>query len=693
MYAQALFLTGASLLLSPVLAWDSTPFSPPSVPLAVRTPYLSVWLPQGAGTALNDAWATFWNGDVAAWTGYVKVDGIPYVWLGAPNVPGAQKATQKSLEWTSTQSIFTLQAGTVDLTATFLSPIEPSDLVNQSLPLSYLAVSVASNDGKPHSVQVYTDITGEWITGVDTWTANWTTTTTGGVLTHQVQLANQARYEEVNDHVQYGAAYHATINTSGVTWQTGQDSVVRGQFIQNTNLANTADTNYRAVSYSWPVFAFVHNLGEVTTSTEPLVYVVGHVRDPAIQYITANNGRQDRSVLFWTRWRTAASAISAFIKDYPNALARANAFDAQVKADALKISSDYADIVALSIRQALGSIEITVSKDRFGRWNTSDITTFMKEISSDGNVNTVDVIYPAWPVFLYTNPALGKQLLLPLFEYQATGQYPNKWAVHDMGSSYPKAVGHNDGQDEAMQVEESGNMLIMALSHAQRSGDNSLLHKYYGLLDQWTQYLIQDSLVPAEQLSTDDFAGRLANQTNLAIKGIVGIAAMSKIADIVGDRAKAKNYSSIAASYVQQWQGYALSSDKTHLTLAYGEDSSWGLAYNLLADKLLGTNVFPQEIFDLQTQWYSSQAHDYGVPLDTRHTYTKSDWEIWTAGLVTSTEVRDLLISSVRKYAADGKNSHPLGDWYETADGSAEGFRARPVVGGHLALLVVPNHS
>ena len=48
--------------------------------------------------------------------------------------------------------------------------------------------------------------------------------------------------------------------------------------------------------------------------------------------------------------------------------------------------------------------------------------------------NTVDVIFPAYPAFLYTNPDLAKYLLLPLFEYQATGQYPNKWAVHDMGA-------------------------------------------------------------------------------------------------------------------------------------------------------------------------------------------------------------------------------------------------------------------
>lgn len=65
------------------------------------------------------------------------------------------------------------------------------------------------------------------------------------------------------------------------------------------------------------------------------------------------------------------------------------------------------------------------------------------------------------------------------------------------------------------------------------------------------------------------------------------------------------------------------------------------------------------------------------------------DWEIWTAALVTSTSVRDLLISSVRKYAADGESSQPLGDWYETSNGAVEGFRARPVVGGHLALVSV----
>jgi hypothetical protein len=62
-------------------------------------------------------------------------------------------------------------------------------------------------------------------------------------------------------------------------------------------------------------------------------------------------------------------------------------------------------------------------------------------------------------------------------------------------------------------------------------------------LDQWTQYLIEDSLIPAFQLSTDDFAGQLTNQTNLAIKGIIGIRCMAEIEKLLGNNAKYANYS------------------------------------------------------------------------------------------------------------------------------------------------------
>ena len=63
------------------------------------------------------------------------------------------------------------------------------------------------------------------------------------------------------------------------------------------------------------------------------------------------------------------------------------------------------------------------------------------------------------------------------------------------------------------------------------------------------------------------------------------------------------------------------------------------------------------------------------------------DWEIWTAAIMSDTNTRDMLISAVAQYAANGQNDAPFSDWYETTDGKEAGVRARPVVGGHFALV------
>ncbi|KAF7355439.1 DUF1793-domain-containing protein [Mycena sanguinolenta] len=733
------------------LSWTATPFNPSAIPLAVRTPYLSAWLPQGEGAALNDAWATFWTGMIVGWAGFVKVDGTPYVFLGAPSVPSVtfSKAVQKSSQFTSTQSIFVLSAGPVDLTVTFLSPVEPNDLVKQSIPFSYMAVSAAATDGKSHSVQVYSDISAEWTSGDNSLTVNWNSTTSGSILTHQVQLETQTVFGEVNDHTQCAwvsgswlalqltvtlrrvcILFHPRMSvaafpsishiltdkqTVSATYQTGQDIVVRAQFVTNGKLTNTLDTNFRAIEDDWPVFGFAHDLGTVTTVSTPVVFSVGHIRDPALEYIIAGGALENRNLYYMSEFSTSAAVIAEFLGDYSAALTRANRFDAQVQTDASKISADYAAIVALSIRQALGAVEITLSKTSTGAFNTSDIIVFMKEISSDGNVNTVDVIFPAWQVFgwgndQYLNLLSGRSSCTRTLLWANTCSKAssvirrldnirtNKWSVHDLGSSYPKALGHNDGADEAMPVEESGNMVIMALSYAQKTGDISQLQQYTTLLAQWTGFLVSDSLIPANQISTDDFAGALANQTNLAIKGIVGIGAMGQIETLLGNTAQASNYSGehgqarkwrTMAGY-PQWQTFAASSTGAHLTLNYGNSSSWGLSYNLFGDKLLGLNLFPESIYAEQTAWYSTHANAFGVPLDTRHTYTKTDWECLTASWATTTDVRDLLITAVKDWVSDGLNNGPFGDLYDTISGEiAIGFRARPVVGGHLALLVV----
>lgn len=99
------------------------------------------------------------SGRTLGWQGYVAVDGEVFNWLGG--APGPGPANQIAAEYTSTKSIFTFDvAGKVNLTVTFLSPIYPDDLAKQAQQLGYLTVAANTRDGKEHSVQVYTDVSG-----------------------------------------------------------------------------------------------------------------------------------------------------------------------------------------------------------------------------------------------------------------------------------------------------------------------------------------------------------------------------------------------------------------------------------------------------------------------------------------------------------------------------------------------------
>jgi hypothetical protein len=319
---------------------------------------------------------------------------------------------------------------------------------------------------------------------------------------------------------------------------------------------------------------------------------------------------------------------------------------------------DYLTITSLSARQAFGTVQLV--------GNLTKQYLFLKEISSDGNAQTVDVIFPFHPILVYANPSLLKLLLDPLFENQESGQYPNKYSMHDLGSSYPNATGHPDGKDEQQPLEECGNMLIMTLAYAQQVNDVSYLTKHYNLLKQWTQYLVEEALIPANQISTDDFAGSLANQTNLALKGIIGIGAFAEVAKLTGNTDDASNYTSIAKSYIDQWQTLGIAHDASppHTTLGYGLNDTHGLLYNLYGDTELQLGLVPQSVYDMQSTFYPTVADEFGVPLDTRHNYTKSDWQMFSAAIADS-KTQSLLISLVAKYIGQTATNLALSDWYD----------------------------
>lgn len=79
---------------------------------------------------------------------------------------------------------------------------QPDDLLNLSVPFSYMAVQVVPNDGKSHTVQVYSDITAEWVSGSDSALVNWTTTTHGAAVIHKAQLQQQTLFDDPGDRIQ-----------------------------------------------------------------------------------------------------------------------------------------------------------------------------------------------------------------------------------------------------------------------------------------------------------------------------------------------------------------------------------------------------------------------------------------------------------------------------------------------------------
>lgn len=201
------------------------------------------------------------------------------------------------------------------------------------------------------------------------------------------------------------------------------------------------------------------------------------------------------------------------------------------------------------------------------------------------------------------------------------------------------------------------------------------LKRSYPLWKKWTGFLIRESLIPSNQLCTDDFAGWLANQTNLALKGIVGIRAMSEISSLVGDDKEAKEYRRVAEDYIDQWQGFGISKDFTHAKLSYTWQGSWTTLYNLYADALLcfhipdeksslgnsrfwnsdqkrlgGRSTFiPDKVYQMQSDWYHNVLQNYGLPLDQRNLQTKSDWEFFAAA-ITSKKTRSEILQHVAKW-------------------------------------------
>ena len=232
-------------------------------------------------------------------------------------------------------------------------------------------------------------------------------------------------------------------------------------------------------------------------------------------------------------------------------------------------------------------------------------------------------------------------------------------------------------------------MLLMTAAATAASGDMSFVNESWELLTTWAGYLRQHGLDPENQLCTDDFAGHLAHNCNLSIKAILGVAAYGRLLHRRGEEAEGERWIEAARSMAREWVEKAGNGDGTY-RLAFDRPGTFSMKYNAVWDKLLGLRVFPQGVWDKELKSYLTRLNPYGMPLDNRAAYTKSDWMVWVASMMNKEDF-EVMISTLWDAYDTMPNRVPLGDWYETEDAwqaKYREFQNRTVQGGLFMRLL-----
>ena len=576
-----------------------------------------------------------------------------------------ETAEQTSVDVLATNTYYTFKCGPVDLDLVFTAPMLIDDLELLSTPVNYVSYQVRSNDGADHDVQFYLATTPELAVNQNTQATSSTyNVSSEGYKFLKTGTTEQPQLEKAGDLIciDWGFFYMPGIN-GDVALSTGYTA--ESNFASTGELARTIVSATSTSESTMPTLAYVHDFGSVNTASSFTMLAYDEVYD--IVYM----GQKYKG--YWARnGKTIQQAIAEMRDNYTDIMTRCRALDKRIYDDGLAAGNDkYAELLSGSYRHVIAAHKLFEDKD-------GNLLFFSKENNSNGCVNTVDLTYPSAPLFLLYNPELLKGMMTSIFEYSYTGRWTKPFAAHDLGT-YPIANGQVYGGD--MPLEESGNMITLAAMICKLENSTAYVDKYWDIIKLWTDYLVENGQDPENQLCTDDFAGHWAHNANLSIKAIMGVAGFSEMARIKGDTETADKYMSKAKDMARIWESMAREGD--HYRLAFARSNTWSQKYNMVWDKLWNIHIFPNKAAEREIQYYLTKQNTYGLPLDSREAYTKSDWILWTASMSPDTETFLKFSDLVYKYVNETKSRVPISDWYWTNSGDMRGFRARSVIGGH----------
>lgn len=665
--AFALLMMGTSLP-------KATDFRPPAIPLVANDPYFSVW---SMADRLTDDVTKHWTGSPQSLCGLVRIDGKAYRIIGNEPEP-IPAMEQRRVEVWPTRTIYSFESAGVRITLIFMTPVLPSDVELMSRPVTYVTWTVQSIDGIEHSVSLYFDASAEFAVDTPAQQVVASRYQVGSGSALRIGSEQQPVLQKTGDFIRidWGYLYALPSPGSDAREVITTRRQARERFAE-TGAVDAPDPDSAKPAGDWdgPALSFRFDLERVGRASVTRYIVLAYDEIFSVQYL--NRWLQP----YWRRnGASVADLLQQSLRDYQSLMEKCREFDEELMADLVhRAGEDYARMASLAYRESFAAQVLAADYD-------GTLLSFPKENSSCGCVSTVDVIYPAAPILLLFNTALLKGSMTPVLEYARTYHWPFRWAPHDLGI-YPQANGHDypanvdlNSVEGHMPVEESANMILMALAIATADGNADYAAKYWPLFSTWAKYLKDKGLDPEKQIVTDDFTGPLAHNANLSVKATSALAAYAQLCEMLGKHEEAVSYRRTADEYAKRWQDMAKDGD--HYKLAFDQQGTWSQKYNLVWDKVLRLKVFSKDIASTELAFYKSKQNTYGLPLDSRAKYTKLDWLLWTATLADNRGDFDAFFLPAYKFLNETRDRVPLTDFYDTDTGKHRYFQARSVIGG-----------